>query len=284
MANSTSTPSKKVFFLPGIAGDILLSYFPAAIATTQRKDVILLPPFAEKMNKARRMMALQARSLAAAGVGALLIDLYGTGDSQGDFANARWEIWRSDVSVAMDWLRQQGSQSISCIGLRMGALLAMDLAQRDPLALKQIVLWQPTLDGKNMMTQFLRLRTTANNMNSGKQKETVNSLRAILTDGENIEVAGYELTPGLVASLDNIKLTPLANAQSPPIHWFELLLSPESPVPPASRQVIEQWQAKKINVSVSTITNMPFWDGQNITIAPKLLAATTKIFQGATDQ
>ncbi len=284
MTNVISVSSKKVFFLPSIAGDILLSYFPATVATTQRRDVIFLPPFAEKMNKARRMMTLQARSLAAAGIGALLIDLYGTGDSQGDFADARWEIWRKDVSVAMDWLRQQGSQSISCIGLRMGALLAMDLAQQNPLALEKVILWQPVLSGKNLLTQFLRLRITASNMESGKQKETVDSLRARLASGESVEVAGYELTPELVASLDSVELAPLANSRSPPIRWFELLLSPESPLPPASRQVIEQWRAKKVDVSVSTITNMPFWDGRSITIAPKLLTATTGIFREATNQ
>jgi len=116
------------------------------------------------------------------------------------------------------------------------------------------------------------------------KKETVNSLRASLASRESVEVAGYELTPELATSLDSVELTPLANSQSPPIRWFELLLNPESPLPPASRQVIEQWQAKKVDVSVSTITNMPFWDGRSITIAPKLLTATTDIFQEAAHQ
>src|SRR5690242_13967142 len=45
---------------------------------------VYVPPFAEEMNLARRMAALQARALAAVGIGVLLLDLFGTGDSDGD--------------------------------------------------------------------------------------------------------------------------------------------------------------------------------------------------------
>lgn len=276
--------SKEVFFLSSIAGDILLTYFPAICPTSQRKDVIFLPPFADEMNKARRMMALQARSLAAAGIGCLFVDLYGTGDSHGDFVDARWEIWRSDIKAAINWLRQQGSQSISFLGLRMGALLAIDLAQKGKEPLEKIVLWQPILSGKNMMTQFLRLRTTANQMNTGNASETVSNLRVILADGKSLEVAGYELAPELVAYLDKIDLTSMGNTHLPPIFWFELLLNSESPLPLASQKLIEQWKANKIDISVSKIVNMPFWEGQNITVAPELLTATTEVFRETANQ
>ena len=60
-------------------------------------------PFCEEMNKARRMAALQSRRLAALGYSVLQIDLFGCGDSSGDFADAR-EIWKRP-QIALDWLR-----------------------------------------------------------------------------------------------------------------------------------------------------------------------------------
>ncbi len=57
----------------------------------------MLPPFAEEMNKCRRMMALTAYALQAAGLDVLFVDLFGTGDSGGDFADGSLEVWRSDL-------------------------------------------------------------------------------------------------------------------------------------------------------------------------------------------
>ena len=63
-----------------------------------------LPPFAEEMNHSRRMATLQAHRLAALGIDVLVVDLFGTGDSAGDFADARWETWQEDAKAAVAWL------------------------------------------------------------------------------------------------------------------------------------------------------------------------------------
>src|SRR5687768_8838655 len=55
-----------------------------------RALVVYVHPFAEEMNKSRRMAALQARALAASGHAVLQIDLLGCGDSSGDFGDASW--------------------------------------------------------------------------------------------------------------------------------------------------------------------------------------------------
>ena len=82
------------FFLVGGQGTLFAIYYPPAAGVPRRDGVLYVPPFAEEMNKSRRLVALQARRLAAAGFGVLVPDLYGTGDSAGDFAEARWSIWR----------------------------------------------------------------------------------------------------------------------------------------------------------------------------------------------
>ena len=83
-------PHPDVFFLPAAHGEQRLCLFhaPAGVA---RSKVLYLHPFAEEMNKCRPMLALTARQLAARGVQVLAVDLHGTGDSSGEFRDARLE-------------------------------------------------------------------------------------------------------------------------------------------------------------------------------------------------
>jgi pimeloyl-ACP methyl ester carboxylesterase len=77
-------------------------------------------PFAEEMNKSRRMAALQSRALAAQGYAVLQIDLFGCGDSGGDFATRRGRngatTSRRDAMAAA-----RVSGAITLWGLRLGA-------------------------------------------------------------------------------------------------------------------------------------------------------------------
>src|SRR5688500_5815022 len=68
---------------------------------TVRGVVLLLPPFAEEMNKSRRMCALLARGLAADGWRVVRIDLLGCGDSAGSLRDASWEQWCDDLRTEL---------------------------------------------------------------------------------------------------------------------------------------------------------------------------------------
>src|SRR3546814_18352731 len=111
------------------------------------------------MNRSRRMAALQARALAALGIDVLLLDLFGTGDSAGDFRDARWEIWREDAMAAVAWLGARCGGRVGLWGLRLGTLLAAEVAAE--MQAPRLLLWQPVLSGERHLTQFLRLRVAA---------------------------------------------------------------------------------------------------------------------------
>jgi pimeloyl-ACP methyl ester carboxylesterase len=143
----------EAFFLASAPGErFCLYHAPAGVC---RGALVYVHPFAEEMNKSRRMAALQARALAAAGFGVLQIDLHGCGDSDGDFGDARWEQWHADLATASSWLHARLGQPVGLWGLRLGALLALDHARRHTV--HQLVLWQPVLQGAAFLTQFLRL-------------------------------------------------------------------------------------------------------------------------------
>lgn len=87
---------------------------------------IYVHPFGDEMNKSRRMVALQAKAFAAMGFGVLQIDLFGCGDSAGEFGNAHWDIWKQDLGIARSWLENRITAPVSLWGLRLGILLALE--------------------------------------------------------------------------------------------------------------------------------------------------------------
>jgi exosortase A-associated hydrolase 2 len=225
------------------------------------------------------MLALQARLLTERGIGVLMVDLYGTGDSSGDFHDARWDIWKGDLEEAVNWLSQNGTVYLNVLGLRLGALLAMDFASQSEQKIERIVLWRPVIDGKTMITQFLRLQLAADLTEKRLQQQSTKGLRETLAQDQSIEVAGYRLAPQLVAGIDGLRIEPLASQTSPPIHWLELVSTEDPALPLASRRVIHNWKAIGVNVNTSLIVGDQFWLSPEITIAPNLLQATLSIFQ-----
>ena len=258
----------EAFFLPGSQGALFAIYYPPIAGVTERGGVLYAPPFAEEMNKARRMAALQARRLAAAGFGVLIPDLYGCGDSAGNFAEARWEIWRDDLSRCRDWLLGRGHHRLVLWGLRLGALLAAELAGES--AAQQLLLWQPVLDGERFLHQFLRLRLTGDRLKGGD--ETMARLQERLATGQTLDVSGYELSPELVTAMKPARLqTPSTGCR---VDWFELASAADRPLLPASQRIVDEWRAGGVTVHARTLVGEAFWATQEIAVAPDLLAAT----------
>ncbi|MFS2022204.1 hydrolase 2, exosortase A system-associated [Massilia sp. CT11-137] len=243
-----------------------------------RGAVLYVPPFAEELNRTRRMAALGARRLAAHGVGVLQIDLLGTGDSAGDFADARWDLWKQDLDTGAAWLRARVDAPLTLWGLRLGALLALDFAldhaRTSDVPLAPMLLWQPVAAGSTYLTQFLRLRT-ANAMlgEDAAAQSGTKALRAALQAGETLEIAGYDLTPELARAIDAL---PAPDAMLPPVpvHWFEVLGAPGQAPGPAAARVKAAWEARGTQLHVHTVTGAPFWATTAISTCPALLDAT----------
>jgi exosortase A-associated hydrolase 2 len=243
-----------------------------------RQAILHVPAFAEEMNKSRRMTALQARALAARGFGVLLLDLYGTGDSAGDFAEARWPVWLDDVAAGVEWLREQGAECVSLWALRAGALLALDRLRSARLACERLLLWQPVLSGELFLNQFLRLRV-ASGMLSRTGQETVKELQQRLLDGECLEVAGYTLHPEWARAL--MALNFQKNALSPdigPLGLMEIAGPDQIEHSPLYRKFVETCRAGQIPIDARIVAGEPFWSTQEIAEAPALIAATLNYF------
>jgi exosortase A-associated hydrolase 2 len=267
------------FFLDSTPGQRFCLYHPPAGAC--RGAVLYVHPFGEEMNKARRMAALQARALATLGYGVLQLDLFGCGDSSGDFGEARWELWQRDVALGCEWLREELGLPPSLWGLRLGALLALEHARTaGPGAIERLVLWQPVHAGALYLTQFLRLRLASEMLGEGKNKGGgTETLRAALRAGETLEIAGYDLAPELAHAIEARDAAALA-VTGCPVDWLEIVAAPERPLPPASARVTNFWRTAGVDVRTHVVPGQAFWATQEITECAALVDATCAIFGG----
>lgn len=270
-AASEARPPEAFFLGSGAGQRFCLYHAPGAPC---RGAVLYVPPFAEELNRTRRMAALGARRLAAHGYGVLQIDLHGTGDSAGDFGDARWDAWLDDLHAGAAWLQGRLRQPITLWGLRLGALLALDYARtaRHPLA--PMLLWQPVASGSTYLTQFLRLRTAGAMLGDDASAQSgTKALRAALQAGQTLEIAGYDLAPALALAIDGL---PSPDTLTPPVpvHWFEVLGSAGQTASAAAARVAAAWQAQGTPLHLHTVGGPPFWATTEIATSPALLDAT----------
>jgi len=242
--------------------------------------IVYAHPFCEEMNKARRMAALQSRRLAAAGYAVLQIDLFGCGDSSGEFAEARWEIWKQDLQFALDWLKSRVDGPLGLWGLRLGATLAAEVACDPAAGVEHLLLWQPVSNGEQFLTQFLRLRLAAEMLVDGAARTGVRELQETLRRGVPLEIAGYELQPRLAAEIGALNLTELVPLVKR-VHCLEVTASVQPKLSPASQRAVEAWRLKGLDVRAAAVTGEPFWSTIEVTECAALLAATEATLRGA---
>lgn len=268
-------------FIDGTAGKLFVLYHPPAPNAPDCGDLIFVPPFAEELNRSRHMVSRTARTLAATGWGVLVPDLFGTGDSAGDFANARWHIWQQDILTARAWLQHQGRPPSGVWAMRTGALLVGDLMAAGH-QWAPVVFWQPVLQGQTFMTQFLRIALAAEmtGTESADATGTVAALRDRLAAGECLEVAGYTLHPELAAAVEAARLSPPVEPAGT-VHWLEIAAgAPE--LSPGTRRAVDAWQSQGHTVRARAVGGPQFWMLQEPEPAEELTAATVNILRERT--
>ena len=270
------TLSIEALMLPAGAGrDGALMALWHAPAGTPCGAVIYVHPFAEEMNKSRRMAALQARALAANGFAVLQIDLKGCGDSSGEFGDASWADWVADVRAAAKWLRQRCDAPLTLWGLRAGCLLAAEAVALWP-EVCNFVFWQPTPGGAAVLRQFLRHAAAVAFMDGGG-KGVVDILRRELAAGLSVEVGGYRVHPQMAGGLEQARLA--VPARTGHVCWFEVSALPpeaQSAVAPHAASVAAAlpWRESAAHFESLVVAGPPFWQTTEIETAPALIEAT----------
>ncbi|RMF11498.1 MAG: hypothetical protein D6757_11110 [Alphaproteobacteria bacterium] len=98
------------------------------VGTATRAGLVILPPFGEEGNRARRFLAHLARLLAARGIASLLLDLSGNGESPQTRAPLRIAEWFAEIDSAVKRLAASAEQSVptAIFGMRHGGMVAAE--------------------------------------------------------------------------------------------------------------------------------------------------------------
>ncbi len=260
-------------FIDGTRGRLFVVRTGPASATNA---VLIVPPFAEEMNRTRRTITEVSRALAERGTASICVDLFGTGDSDGEFKQASWEGWIDDLATVDEWARRaHGLPVTGVLATRLGCALAAHYAARRSEPLDRWVFWQPVLDGARYMDQFLRLKLAAGMLGDGP-KRTVTELRREIERGGTLEVAGYELSAGLLAAIDRVQLAREVDARWPPLHWFELVRSVDAAIPLPAVKLVETLRGNGRSIQLQTIVCDPIWTSTEIIVSTELAAATAQ--------
>lgn len=258
-------------FVEGARGRVFALF--RAPPAESRGAVLVVPPFAEEMNKARRMVTDASRALLEVGFGSVCVDLYGTGDSEGEFRDASWDVWIADLSAAAARSTALGMPITRILATRLGCLLAADYLKQNPEVPRRCVFWQPVVDGARYIDQFLRLRLAAS-LFGGAQKETLSGLHSQLSGAGAVEVAGYMLSSGLAQTIGARRMSDLLANAGAAIDWIDVVRSPTSGVPTASLQAVETLCAGGNSVRSLQVVGEPFWASTETVVLPELSSLT----------
>lgn len=273
----------EAFFLPmsaPVPGQRFCIYHPARTALA-KGAILYIHPFAEEMNKSRRMAAIQSRALAEAGYAVLQIDLLGCGDSSGDFGDASWQDWIDDVLQGAAWLRERAGAPLWLWGLRVGCLLAVDAARQMQEA-PHFLFWAPSASGKQSLQQFLRMKAAAD-IGSGNAKSILDGIRNELAQGRAVEVGGYPLSPALASGLEASSLNPItASSGGSRLEWLEVSSREDATMSPVGTKTLGQWQQAGFDAARGQVVpGTAFWQTTEIEDAPALVDATLAAINGA---
>ena len=245
--------------------------------------VLVVPPFAEEMNKCRRMVTEVALALAERGIATVVPDLYGTGDSGGDFADADWSAWLGDIDRASGWAAESVSPVTGVLAIRLGCALSVQAALDGCLpSVSRSVFWQPVLDGRRHLTQFLRLRLAASLM--ADRKETMADLHQLLVREGELEVAGYRLSARLVRELEEIKCPeqlPLALGR---VALLEVNRDDEPSYSKDTARFLGDLAEQTGRVEGQMHPGEPFWSSVEIVTNTSMIRATTGIFETSAER
>lgn len=245
----------------------------------RRRAVVVCPPYPWEYHGCDRVFVQLGRRLASEGIHALRFDYRGTRESTGDAAKATLQTQLADLARVIDELDHGvDNREIGLLGARMGATLAA-LAAEELERVSFLVLWDPVVRGRQYIDRCLRTAVTILADWTGESTVTRRALASQLAKGEGVEVAGYELAPGVYSEAVEIDLMALRHGRAIPC----LVLQTQTREPRSTdpMRMLAQRYAELHSASQFTwVEEPPYWAGAGpfgmIEDRPELIAETMR--------
>lgn len=236
--------------------------------------VVIIPAFAEEMNRTRRPLSALAEELVKIGYTVWIPDFYGTGDAEGDFCQIDLTCWVDDMSKAIE---SSSFKQISIIACRFGVqVLNAYLQQRLNLQIEisQIVLWQPQWNIHLFWQHIWRLDVVSNLTVNNKIKQSAENR---LIERGFVDIQGYKI-PRTFFEQTQLLSDPMLVFSKYPVVWFEC-----NQLGNTSASVSMNYQRLKDTSSCQhalyVLPVQSFWLTQETTDVSVLIDATVSVFK-----
>lgn len=247
-------------------------YFSPPPAVSCSRNILVFQSFAEEANRCRSMICMQSQRLAGLGVGCLVVDPYGTGDSAGEFSELTWRSWRDDMLTGFRWLQNQPGGCDSFWGVRAGGLMAVDLIA-DLEEVRSLLFWNPVISGKLFLTQFLRLKLAAN-LGRPPNGLSTSTVLEQMRQARTMNVAGYDVCTELASGFEEAAFPAPGSLAFRDVAWLEVVSRKEQTAARSSLAYFEALRAASSTAKLQTVVGQLFWQVHERAEAPLLLEAT----------
>ncbi len=231
--------------------------------------VVFCAPFAEEHKCAYRTFVETARALAAAGVPCLRFDYFGTGDSDGGFAEFLPSRAMDDIVSAAAQARElAGVSRVVLLGLRLGGTMALGAASRAEA--ESVILWQPVASGKaffdltirqQMLRKQLIGRTGTDNFPSLCEKSYLSPF--------SIDLDGFPLSAAAAEEIKQLDCLRAAEAYAGPVRLLQI-----SHADAMAREYRPLADALGDRLTFAAVRCEPFWNRIDLTDAAPVIRQT----------
>lgn len=226
-----------------------------------RKEAVLFcHAFAEEKAVSHRILFEFAMALCRQGYPVLRFDYRGCGDSEGDFNEMSLSSQLSDIRQACNFLLEYpGVDRLCLFGLRLGGTFAALVAEDDP-RIRDLVLWEPIIEGQGNLDQFLRLQVMADNKEQGKMGTRQQLLEKMQAHG-SIDILGYEISASCFWDLSGVDLMSRVARFSGNIQV--LSINKRGRPRKELESLVHVYAGQGAHGQSSTVKDTPFWSDPN---------------------
>lgn len=198
------------------------------------RNILIIPPLFDEMNRARHMLVEAMRGLAKRNIRSLLVDIPGCNESHADITAQTIESWRDAMATAAQALGATHVASVRGGGLIDGAI---DLPR-----------WRlAPVKGSSLLKTMLRTRIAADK--EGGRTTTADQLLAEAR-ASPLELSGYLLGHAMLDSLDRAVPVPapdlrevsLSEVDGSPL-WLRAEPSDDPAMSAAMAASLDRWSA-----------------------------------------
>jgi len=187
----------------GSAGGSLFGcYHPPMSREIRRCGVLLCYPMGHEYIRSHRAYRTLAVRLSRQGFPSFRFDYCGSGDSEGDHSDVRFDDWLDDVRAAAEHFKDLcGCERLVLVGLRMGGTVGMIVGARENI-FDKMVLWHPVLAGARYLGEL-----ESSNLSYLEDRRQTHHHRSLTTEGnEIVESMGFEYSRALRQDLEALDL------------------------------------------------------------------------------